>query len=69
MTANQPYLMQISRRYDLIRLWMNRREFSGSGHMTVFHESGHALKLLRCQERKDRSHRDRASTSTVAIAA
>ena len=25
MTANQPYLMQISRRYDLIRLWMNRR--------------------------------------------
>jgi thiosulfate reductase/polysulfide reductase chain A len=25
MTANQPYLMQISRRYGLIRLWMNRR--------------------------------------------
>ena len=25
MTANQPYLMYISRRYDLIRLWMNRR--------------------------------------------
>ena len=24
MTANQPYLMQISRRYDLIRLWINR---------------------------------------------
>jgi thiosulfate reductase/polysulfide reductase chain A len=24
MTANQPYLMAISRRYDLIRLWMNR---------------------------------------------
>ena len=24
MTANQPYLMQVSRRYDLIRLWMNR---------------------------------------------
>ena len=25
MTANQPYLMAISRRYDLIRLWMNRK--------------------------------------------
>ncbi len=25
MTANQPYLMEISRRYDLIRLWMNRK--------------------------------------------
>ena len=25
MTANQPYLMAISHRYDLIRLWMNRR--------------------------------------------
>jgi thiosulfate reductase/polysulfide reductase chain A len=25
MTAHQPYLMQISRRYDFIRLWMNRR--------------------------------------------
>lgn len=25
MTANQPYLMEVSRRYDLIRLWMNRR--------------------------------------------
>jgi thiosulfate reductase/polysulfide reductase chain A len=25
MTAHQPYLMQISRRYDLIRLWMNRQ--------------------------------------------
>ncbi|MGZ3523294.1 MAG: molybdopterin-dependent oxidoreductase [Thermodesulfobacteriota bacterium] len=24
MTADQPYLMAISRRYDLIRLWMNR---------------------------------------------
>jgi thiosulfate reductase/polysulfide reductase chain A len=24
MTANQPYLMAISRRYDLIRLWMNK---------------------------------------------
>ena len=24
MTANQPYLMAISHRYDLIRLWMNR---------------------------------------------
>ncbi len=24
MTANQPYLMEISRRFDLIRLWMNR---------------------------------------------
>ena len=24
MTANQPYLLEISRRYDLIRLWMNR---------------------------------------------
>lgn len=24
MTANQPYLMAISRRYDMIRLWMNR---------------------------------------------
>ncbi len=24
MTANQPYLMAISRRYDLIRLWINR---------------------------------------------
>ena len=24
MTANQPYLMEISRRYDMIRLWMNR---------------------------------------------
>ena len=24
MTANQPYLMQVSHRYDLIRLWMNR---------------------------------------------
>jgi thiosulfate reductase/polysulfide reductase chain A len=24
MTANQPYLMAISRHYDLIRLWMNR---------------------------------------------
>jgi len=23
MTANQPYLLEISRRYDLIRLWMN----------------------------------------------
>jgi len=26
MTANQPYLMEISRSYDLIRLWMNRRK-------------------------------------------
>ncbi len=26
MTANQPYLMAISRRYDLIRLWMNREK-------------------------------------------
>jgi len=25
MTANQPYLLEISRRYDLIRLWMNRQ--------------------------------------------
>jgi thiosulfate reductase/polysulfide reductase chain A len=25
MTANQPYLMAISRRYDLIRLWMNKK--------------------------------------------
>jgi thiosulfate reductase/polysulfide reductase chain A len=25
MTANQPFLMEISRRYDLIRLWMNRK--------------------------------------------
>ncbi len=25
MTANQPYLLEISRRYDLIRLWMNRK--------------------------------------------
>ncbi|MDH4266151.1 MAG: dehydrogenase, partial [Deltaproteobacteria bacterium] len=25
MTANQPYLMEISHRYDLIRLWMNRQ--------------------------------------------
>ncbi len=25
MTAEQPYLMEISRRYDLIRLWMNRQ--------------------------------------------
>lgn len=25
MTANQPYLMAISRRYDMIRLWINRR--------------------------------------------
>jgi thiosulfate reductase/polysulfide reductase chain A len=24
MTANQPYLMAISRRYDMIRLWMNK---------------------------------------------
>lgn len=24
MTANQPYLMQITRRYDLMRLWINR---------------------------------------------
>ena len=24
MTANQPYLMEISRRYDMIRLWINR---------------------------------------------
>jgi thiosulfate reductase/polysulfide reductase chain A len=24
MTANQPYLMAISHRYDMIRLWMNR---------------------------------------------
>lgn len=24
MTANQPYLMEISHRYDLIRLWMNK---------------------------------------------
>jgi len=25
MTANQPYLLEVSRRYDLIRLWMNRK--------------------------------------------
>jgi thiosulfate reductase/polysulfide reductase chain A len=25
MTANQPYLLEVSRRYDLIRLWMNRQ--------------------------------------------
>ena len=25
MTANQPYLMAISRRYDMIRLWMNKK--------------------------------------------
>ena len=25
MTANQPYLMEISHRYDLIRLWVNRQ--------------------------------------------
>jgi thiosulfate reductase/polysulfide reductase chain A len=25
MTADQPYLMAISRRYDLIRLWMNKK--------------------------------------------
>jgi thiosulfate reductase / polysulfide reductase chain A len=25
MTANQPYLLEISRRYDLVRLWMNRQ--------------------------------------------
>jgi thiosulfate reductase/polysulfide reductase chain A len=31
MTANQPYLMAISRRYDLIRLWMNKEKGKSLG--------------------------------------
>jgi thiosulfate reductase/polysulfide reductase chain A len=31
MTANQPYLMAISHRYDMIRLWMNRLRGSQLG--------------------------------------
>ncbi len=31
MTANQPYLLEISRRYDLVRLWMNRRRGENLG--------------------------------------
>jgi len=30
MTANQPYLMAISRRYDMTRLWMNKGK---GGHL------------------------------------
>jgi len=31
MTANQPILMSISHRYDMIRLWMNREKGNGLG--------------------------------------
>ncbi len=31
MTANQPYLMETGRRYDMIRLWMNRKRGEALG--------------------------------------
>lgn len=31
MTANQPYLMEAGRRYDMIRLWMNRKRGQALG--------------------------------------